>query len=97
MPRCFGASGSVRASMNIQFAFCAPEVQILEPLITYSSPSRTARVCSDARSEPEPGSEKPWHHCTSPLRIRGRCSAFCSSVPCEMIVGPAIETPMPPT
>ncbi len=57
MPRCFGASGSVRASMNIQSARWAPEVQIFWPLMTYSSPSRTARVCSDARSDPAPGSE----------------------------------------
>ena len=97
MPRCFGASGSVRASMNIQSAYCAPEVQIFCPLITKSSPSRTARVCSDARSEPEPGSENPWHHCTSPERIRPRCSFFCSSLPCTMSVGPTIDVPMPPT
>ena len=57
MPRCFGASGSVRASMKSQSAWCAPEVQIFWPLTTYSSPSRMARVCSDARSEPAPGSE----------------------------------------
>ena len=57
MPRCFGASGSVRASMNIQSANCAPVVQIFWPLMTKSSPSRTARVCSEARSEPLPGSE----------------------------------------
>ena len=57
MPRCLGASGSVRTSANIMFESCAPEVQIFCPLITKSSPSRTARVCSEARSEPEPGSE----------------------------------------
>ena len=34
MPRCFGASGSVRASMNIQSARWAPEVQIFWPLTT---------------------------------------------------------------
>ena len=39
-------------------AQCAPDVQIFWPLITQSSPSRTARVRSPARSEPAPGSEK---------------------------------------
>ena len=97
MPLCFGASGSVRAIMNIQWAYCAPDVQIFCPLITKSSPSRTARVCSDARSEPEPGSLNPWHHCTSPERMRPRCSFFWSSLPWTISVGPTIETPMPPT
>ena len=32
-------------------------VQMLGPLSTNSSPSRTARVVSEARSEPDPGSE----------------------------------------
>ena len=32
-------------------------VNHFSPLITHSSPSRTALVRSDARSEPEPGSE----------------------------------------
>ena len=56
MPLCFGASGSVRTSVYI-----ASEVSGCEhsfwPLSTYSSPSRTARHCSEARSEPLPGSE----------------------------------------
>ena len=34
MPRCFGASGSVRASRKNQSAVCAAEVQIFCPLIT---------------------------------------------------------------
>ena len=54
---CFAASGSVRTSAKIQSAWCALLVQIFEPFTTYSSPSRTARVLSEARSEPEPGSE----------------------------------------
>ena len=35
--------------------------------MTYSSPSRTARVRSDARSEPASGSLKPWHQRSRPL------------------------------
>ena len=57
IPRCLGASGSVRTRANIASAVCAADVQIFWPLITNSSPSRTARVDSEARSEPEPGSE----------------------------------------
>ena len=57
MPRCLDASGSVRHSTKIQLAVCASLVQIFWPLITHSSPSRVARVDSDARSEPESGSE----------------------------------------
>ena len=57
MPRCLGASGSVRTRQNIQSANCAFEVQTFWPLTTNSSPTSSARVLSDARSEPEPGSE----------------------------------------
>ena len=48
----------------------ACDVQILWPLITQSSPSRTAFVRSDARSLPASGSEKPWHHASSPRSSR---------------------------
>ena len=89
MPLCFGASVSVRASSIMRSARCAPDVQIFWPLMMKSSPSRTARVCSDARSEPAPGSLKPWHQNVSPERMPERCSRFCSSVPWTMIVGPA--------
>ena len=57
MPLCFGASGSVRTRQNIMSAVLAPDVQIFWPLMTHSSPSSSALVESDARSEPEPGSE----------------------------------------
>ena len=46
-------------------------VQTFWPVTTHSSPSRTARVFSEARSEPEPGSEKPWHQISSADRIGG--------------------------
>ena len=60
MPRCFGASGSVRQRQNIMFARCAPEVHTFWPVTTISSPSTTPRVFSPARSDPASGSEKPW-------------------------------------
>ena len=44
MPRCFGASGSVRTSMNIQFEPPWAPFHILEPVTTKSSPSSSALV-----------------------------------------------------
>ena len=72
MPRWPRALGSVRASRKIQLARCATEVHTFCPSITQSAPSSAALVDSDARSEPAPGSEKPWHHRSSPDRMRGR-------------------------
>ena len=97
MPRCFAASGSVRTSSAMWSAACAREVQIFCPFTVYSSPSRTALVCSEARSEPAPGSEKPWHQARSPESVLEMCSAFSSSVPWMMIAGPIWEMPCPPT
>ena len=57
MPLCLGAAGSVRTRQNIQSANCAVEVQTFWPFTTKKSPSISARVLSEARSEPEPGSE----------------------------------------
>ena len=48
------------------------------------------RVFSEARSEPAPGSEKPWHHQSSRLAMRGRNCCFCSSVPKAMSTGPTM-------
>src|SRR3954463_9284103 len=63
------------------------------PVTTYSSPFRTARVLSDARSEPDSGSLKPWHHISSADRIGERKRAFWSSVPWAITVGPPIVSP----
>ena len=71
MPRCLGASQSVRARSMPQSATWADEVQTFWPLTTYSSPSRSALVRSPARSEPALGSLKSWHHTWSPRRIGG--------------------------
>ena len=77
------------------FANWAPEVHTFCPLTSHSSPSRSARHCSPARSDPAPGSENSWHQTSCPLTIIGRNRAHCSSVPWSMIAGPAIITPMP--
>ena len=61
--------------------------------MTHSSPSSTADVLRLARSDPEFGSEKPWHQRVSPRRILGRNSCFCSSVPHCRIVGPTSVSP----
>ena len=65
MPWCFATSGSVRAIRMPNWLSCAPEFQIFEPLTIHSSPSRTARVPSDARSLPASGSLKSWHQISS--------------------------------
>ena len=61
--------------------------------MTHSSPSSTAVVFRLARSDPESGSEKPWHQRISPRRILGRNSCFCSSLPHCRIVGPTSVSP----
>ncbi len=59
-PRCLGASArSVRATNMRHLARCASVVQTFWPVTTQSSPSRTARVLSEARPEPESGSRSP--------------------------------------
>ena len=60
---------SVRATSIPYWLNWAIEVHTFWPLTIHSSPSRTARVPSEARSEPEPGSLKSWHHTSSPVRI----------------------------
>jgi hypothetical protein len=57
MPRCFGASGSVRHTTKHQSDQVARDVQTFCPLMTHSSPSSDARVLTLARSEPASGSE----------------------------------------
>ena len=56
-------------------------MKIFEPLTTYSSPSRTARVRMPFRSEPAPGSVIAIAPISSPLAMRGSQRCFCSSVP----------------
>src|SRR4051812_24690536 len=99
MPLCFGASGSVRARRMPHSLSAAIDVQTFCPVTTHSSPSRTALVLTPARSDPAPGSEKSWHHSTSPRSMGRRNRSFCASVPWRTIVGPAmpIATEKAPT
>jgi hypothetical protein len=93
-PLCFGASGSVRASSNPHFAWCAIDVQIFDPFTTHSSPSATARVASPATSDPAPGSLNSWHQISSAVKIGRRKRSRCSSVPRATMVGPHMPMPM---
>ena len=71
MPRCFGPVSSVRASTPHQRAYWPHETHVFWPLRTKWSSCSTARVRSEARSEPASGSEKPWHQISSAERIGG--------------------------
>ena len=93
MPSCFGACGSVRAMRMPSCECWASDVQIFWPFTTHSSPSRSARVPSDARSDPEPGSLNSWHQISSPASSGNRYRSFWASLPPCTIVGPA--QPMP--
>ena len=95
MPACFlPPSGElVRAIVKILSPCMAFVVQIFWPFRTYSSPWGSARICSAARSEPAPGSEKPWHQMTSQCRRGLMISRFCSSVPIAITVGARNDRP----
>ena len=89
MPRCFfSAVGSVRQRQKIQSACWPSVVHVFWPLTTQSSPSRTAVVRSEARSEPASGSEKPWHHQMSRFAVLARKRSFCSWLPKAAMTGP---------
>ena len=81
MPCRLGTSGSVRASTIAKSEKCAHVLHTFCPLSSQTSPSRSARHPSDARSEPAPGSLNSWHHFSSLLTIGGRNRSRCSSDP----------------
>ncbi|MCY1225205.1 hypothetical protein D9M72_373950 [compost metagenome] len=56
-------------------------MKVLLPLMTYSSPSRTAVVRSAFTSEPPPGSVMATARICSPAQMPGSHFCFCSSVP----------------
>ena len=91
-------SGSLRVTRMHQSAMCANDDQTFWPSTTKWSPSSAscALVRTAERSEPAPGSEKPWHQISSVERIFSRCFCFWASVPWAMIVGPAMPSPITP-
>ena len=64
-----------------QLLYRPPEHHTFCPLTMHRSPSRSARVVSDARSLPAPGSENSWHHTCSAASVARRWAACCSGVP----------------
>ena len=94
-PLCLGWSKSLRATNMPRVECNAPDVHTFWPLITHSSPSRSALHETLARSEPAPGSLKSWHQPSVPLAKFGSQRCFCSSVPKVMVTGAPIRTPKP--
>src|SRR6266516_6082212 len=75
------------------FAHWARLVQTFCPVTRQPPSSLTARVFSEARSDPASGSEKPWHQISSAERIGSRKRSRCCSVPCAITTGPPITMP----
>ena len=69
---CLGTSWSVRATSMHHFDLWAIVVQTFWPVTTQPPLVLTALVFSEARSEPDSGSEKPWHQISSAERIGWR-------------------------
>ena len=82
-----GASRSMRAMVQNESASC-------EPPVTYSSPSRTASVCVEARSEPASGPVSSCQVTVSPRKIGGRSRRFCSSLPQTRTLAPPRLPPL---
>ena len=93
MPLCPFA-GSVFAKMVVQAACPAFEMNVFEPLRTYSSPRRSAVVFRLATSEPASGSESPNEQRIGSSSSGGSHFACCSSLP-AMITG-AEPSPLAP-
>ena len=94
MPACFLAVGSVRTYSWHQSAKWPREFHVFCPLMTKSSPSSTAEVRSEARSEPASGSDMPCDQISSPRSIGWRKRSCCSGVPKCMMAGAMLETPI---
>ena len=76
------SSASVRHITMAKSAAFALDANHLWPLITHSSPSRTARVWSERGSEPGwSGSVMAKQDCILPLTSGSSHCFFCSSVP----------------
>lgn len=71
MPLCLGTSWSVRARQMPKWASWALEFQTFWPLSFQPPSTFSARVASDARSEPAPGSLNSWHQTMSPRSVAG--------------------------
>ena len=79
MPLAF-FSGLVRAATITRSALKPLVMNVFEPLMIQSSPSRTAVVFSAARSDPPDGSVMPMAVMISPVQNFGSQRCFCSSL-----------------
>ena len=79
MPACL-AVGSVLTATITRWLLMPLVMNVFEPFTTKWSPSRTAVVVIDARSEPIPGSVIAIAVINSPEAIPGSQRCFCSSV-----------------
>src|SRR6516164_7253707 len=75
-------------------ASCARLVHTFCPWIRQPPSTFVAFVRSEARSDPDSGSEKSWHQISSPVRIGRRKRCFWASDPKRAMVGPAKSSPM---
>ena len=81
MPSPSPALPLVRAKIRQCLARWMPVFHVFSPLMTHSSPSRTAVVSMHVASEPCSGSVMPKVKPPVPSSMCGIHSAFCSSVP----------------
>jgi hypothetical protein len=88
----YSPPGDVFVASIMCVATSTPEIIIFWPLMTNSSPSRTARVSMCTASDPAFGSVRPKHPRSSPAAILGSQSRFCSSLPLFSIISPAKNT-----
>ena len=79
------AAGSVRAKTVTTFATEPWVMNRFDPLRTYSSPLRAARIRFEATSEPAAASVRAKATSHSPLANRGKYRSFCSSEPARRI------------
>ncbi len=85
----------MRTSSVIKSARAACVIQVLAPVTLYASPAFTARVFSDARSDPVFGSVNTAVGKISALAIFGSQWLFCASVPPVRISSAAISERVP--
>ena len=81
MPSARPSSPDVRAKIISCVAVCMPLLKRFLPLITNSSPSRTAFVSNHDASDPWFGSVSPKATRVLPVNMPSRNCFFCSSVP----------------
>ena len=94
MPAC-PPSSVVRASRQSQSAWSEFVMYLFDPLMTHSSPSRTARVRRAATSEPASGSVTAIAATASPRSAGARKRSFWSWVPKRASDGVAMSTCTP--